>query len=133
MGAEGVLIGTRVLVAQEVWSHPEVKQQVVNSGAADSTLVMGSFRNTSRVINNDYSRAVQTLEQKGITDFDQYWDYVKGSNAFDAYESGDWNKALLSMGQAAAFANQVTPMENIFDDLIDEASASMERMSLITV
>ena len=132
MGAEAVLVGTRVLVAEEVWSHPEVKKQVVNAGAADSTLVMASFRNTSRVMINEYALEVQKLEDEGIEDFDQYWDYVKGSNAFDAYKSGDWNKALLSMGQAAAFANTIVPMEEIFDTLIDEATAAIERISSLT-
>ena len=132
MGAEAVLVGTRVLVAEEVWSHPEVKKQVVNAGAADSTLVMASFRNTSRVMINEYALEVQKLEDEGIEDFDQYWDYVKGSNAFDAYKSGDWNKALLSMGQAAAFANTIVPMEEIFDTLIDEATGAIERISLLT-
>ena len=132
MGAEAVLVGTRVLVAEEVWSHPEVKKQVVNAGAADSTLVMASFRNTSRVMINEYALEVQKLEDEGIEDFDQYWDYVKGSNAFDAYKSGDWNKALLSMGQAAAFANTIVPMEEIFDTLIDEATGAIERISSLT-
>lgn len=128
MGADGVLIGTRVLVAEEVWSHSEVKKQIVNSGAADSTLVMSSFRNTSRVINNEFARTVQNLESDGIADFDQYWPYVKGANAFDAYKSGDWNKALLSMGQSAVFANSVQPMEKIYDTLIDEAALALERL-----
>ncbi len=132
MGAEAVLVGTRVLVAEEVWSHPEVKKQVVNAGAADSTLVMASFRNTSRVMINEYALEVQKLEDEGIEDFEQYWDYVKGSNAFDAYKNGDWNKALLSMGQAAAFANTIVPMEEIFDTLIDEATAAIERISSLT-
>ena len=132
MGAEAVLVGTRVLVAEEVWSHPEVKKQVVNAGAADSTLVMASFRNTSRVMINEYALEVQKLEDEGIEDFEQYWDYVKGSNAFDAYKSGDWNKALLSMGQAAAFANTIVPMEEIFDTLVDEATGAIERISSLT-
>jgi nitronate monooxygenase len=132
MGADAVLVGTRVLVAEEVWSHPEVKKQVVNAGAADSTLVMASFRNTSRVMINEYALEVQKLEDEGIEDFEQYWDYVKGSNAFDAYKSGDWNKALLSMGQAAAFANTIVPMEEIFDTLVDEATGAIERISSLT-
>ena len=64
----------------------------------------------------------------GIEDFDQYWPYVKGANAFDAYKSGDWNKALLSMGQSAVFADSVQPMEQIYDTLIDEAAAALERL-----
>jgi nitronate monooxygenase len=93
---------------------------------------MASFRNTSRVMINEYALEVQKLEDKGIEDFEQYWDYVKGSNAFDAYKSGDWNKALLSMGQAAAFANTIVPMEEIFDTLIDEATGAIERISSLT-
>ena len=128
MGADGVLIGTRVLVAEEIWSHLEVKKQIGDSGAADSTLVMSSFRNTSRVINNEFARAVQNLELDRVKDFDEYWPYVKGVNAFDAYKSGDWNKALLSMGQSAVFANAVEPMEKIYDDLVDEAASALDRL-----
>mgnify|MGYP001158229860 FL=1 len=133
MGAEAVLVGTRVLVAEEVWSHPEVKEQVVNAGAADSTLVMASFRNTSRVMINEYAHKVQHLENAGVDDFDQYWEFVKGSNAYDAYKTGDWNKALLSMGQAAAFANSIVPMEEIYDKLIDEATEAIGRVSALTL
>ena len=128
MGADGVLIGTRVLVAEEIWSHLEVKKQIVNSGAADSTLVMSSFRNTSRVINNEFARTVQDLELKRVENFDEYWPYVKGINAFDAYKNGEWNKALLSMGQSAVFAKAVEPMEKIYDDLVDEAASTLDRL-----
>lgn len=128
MGADAILIGTRVLVAKELWSHPDIKKQVVNAGASDSTLVMSSFRNTSRVINNDFARSVQKLEENRVDDFEKYWTFVKGTNAFEAYKSGDWNKALLSMGQAAVFANEIEPMETIFDKLIDEAATALERL-----
>ena len=133
MGAEGVLIGTRVLVAAEVWSLADVKQQVVNAGTADSTLVMTSFRNTSRIINNETARAIKALEADGVTDFERYWPYVKGANARDAYETGDWNSAMISMGQAAAFADKVEPMEDILDGLIDQASAALERLAAVRV
>jgi len=120
MGADGVLIGTRVLVAAEVWSHAEVKQQVVNAGAADSTLVMASFRNTSRVMNNETAREIQDLEAAGETDFEKYRPLVQGINQREAYTTGEWNTAMLSMGQAAAFADRVEPMEAIYDRLIDQ-------------
>jgi nitronate monooxygenase len=133
MGADGVLIGTRVLVAAEVWSHADVKQQVVNAGAADSTLVMTSFRNTSRIINNETARAIKALEADGVTDFERYWPYVKGTNTRDAYETGDWNSAMISMGQAAVFADKVEPMEDFFDGLIDRASAALDRLAAVRV
>jgi nitronate monooxygenase len=93
---------------------------------------MASFRNTSRVMINEYAHKVQHLENAGVDDFDQYWEFVKGSNAYDAYKTGDWNKALLSMGQAAAFANSIVPMEEIYDKLIDEATEAIGRISALT-
>ncbi len=132
MGADAVLIGTRALVAKEVWSHPKVKKQILKAGAADSTLVMSSFRNTSRVIDNEFARSVKKLEQENVSDFDRYWPFVKGTNAFDVYKSGEWNKALLSMGQAAVFAESIQPMEIIFDELIDEALIALDRLDSVT-
>ncbi|MBT6138840.1 MAG: nitronate monooxygenase [Rhodospirillaceae bacterium] len=130
-GAEGVIIGTRFLVAEEIWSHDAVKQRVVEAGETDSALVLASQRNTYRVIDNESTRAVAALEAAGETDFEKYRPYVQGNQQKMAYETGDWNSGMLAMGQAAVFADKIEPMESIVDGLVDQASAGLERLNAV--
>lgn len=130
-GAEAVIMGTRPLVAEEVWSHRAIKEQVIGADETSSTLVLKTFRNTTRVMANATADAVQKLEDNGVSEFDEYWPHVKGVNQKEAYETGDWSKGILSMGQSAVFADKIVPMEEIYDQILDEASAATQRLDLL--
>lgn len=128
MGAEGVIIGTRFLVASEVWSHERIKQRVIDAQETDTALVLSSMRNTFRGIDNETTRAIAALEAQGVTDFDAYRPYVMGTIQKEAYAEGDPEKGILSMGQACVFADRIEPMEAIMDRLIDEATMAAGRL-----
>ncbi len=132
-GAEGVLMGTRMLVADEIWSHPEVKARVVAADETASITVLASMRNTFRGLENETTRAIAALEAAGETDFEHYRPLVRGTLQTEAYESGDWNKGILSMGQAAVFADRREPVAAIMDRLIDQAAEAVGRLDQILV
>ncbi len=129
MGADAVLIGTRFLVAQEIWSSPAIKQRLIESRETDTRLVLSSMKNTYRCLDNETSRAVAGLEASGVTDFEPYRALVAGTLQREAYESGDPELGILSMGQACVFAESVEPLEAIVDRLIDEAVTSRDRLA----
>jgi nitronate monooxygenase len=133
MGADAALIGTRFLVASEIWSHQAIKQRVLDSDETNTTLVLASMRNTFRGIDNATTRAIAELEKQGVTDFEAYRPYVTGKAQKEAYTIGDPEKGILSMGQACVFADKVEPLEAIMDRLIDEAAAASARMGTISV
>jgi len=133
MGAEAVLIGTRFLVAEEIWSHAAIKQRVIDAQETDTALVLASMRNTFRGIDNATTRAITDLERRGVTDFEAYRPYVTGGLQKEAYEVGDPEKGILSMGQACVFADRVEPVEAIMDRLIDEAMAAGARLGAVAV
>lgn len=133
MGAEAALIGTRFLVASEIWSHDAIKQRVINAQETDTALVLASMRNTFRGIENETTRAIAELEKQGVTDFEAYRPYVTGKIQKEAYAEGDAEKGILSMGQACVFADRIEPVEAIMDRLVDEASEAAAHMSAISV
>jgi len=133
MGAEGVILGTRFLVASEVWSHERIKQRVIEAQETDTALVLASMRNTFRGIDNETTRAIAALEAQGVTDFEPYRPYVMGTAQKEAYTEGDAEKGILSMGQACVFADRVEPVEAIMDRLVDEAAAAAGRLGAISV
>ncbi|MCR9176866.1 MAG: nitronate monooxygenase [Alphaproteobacteria bacterium] len=131
MGAEGVLLGTRFLVASEIWSHDRIKQRVVDADETQTALVLASMRNTFRGIDNETTRAIAKLEASGVTDFEVYRPYVMGTAQKEAYTEGDPEKGILSMGQACVFADRIEPVDAIMDRLVDEAAAATGRLGAL--
>lgn len=133
MGADAVLMGSRMVVAEEIWAHPDYKRRVVAGDGTESRIGMQIFKHHHRVLDNESVRAVIELEQKGVTDFAQYEPHVRGEVVRDAYATGDLSRGMIDYGQSVAFADQVKPVEAIFDEIIDDAVGAMARLQAVTV
>ena len=133
MGADGVLLGSRMLVAEELRSHPRYKQRVIEGRGEDSCIVMASFKRHHRVLHNDAAEKVLEMEAAGIKDIDAYTGLISGTQVRKAYETGDYSIGMLDYGQAVAFAKEIKPVEAIFDDLIDGMIAARHRFSTLMV
>lgn len=129
LGADGIVLATRMIVAEEIWAHPNYKQHLAELGAGDTHLIMNIFGDSSRVMKNDTSNLVLGLEAEGITDFEAYRPYVQGTMQKEAYEDGDWNKGTASIGQSVVFAGDIEPVETIIDGIIAEAVAVRDRLN----
>ncbi|WP_424811321.1 NAD(P)H-dependent flavin oxidoreductase [Roseococcus sp. YIM B11640] len=130
-GAEGVLLGSRLLAAEEVWAHDNYKRRIVDADQDSSVLTfagahpMGSWR----VLANETSREVLRREAGGATAYEDFSDLVGGTLSRDhVYRNGEVERGMLSCGPAAAFARAVQPMEEIIDALMREASAARLRL-----
>ncbi|MGE0748566.1 MAG: NAD(P)H-dependent flavin oxidoreductase [Rhodospirillales bacterium] len=129
LGAEGMLMGSRMTVATEVWAHEGYKRHVLGLDHTGTKIVMGIFGDNSRVLDNRTARAVLELEAQGVRDFEQYRDLVRGSYQREAYETGDWERGTLSIGQSCVFADRIAPVEAIFDEILAEAAAVQRRVA----
>ncbi len=128
LGADGILLGSRMTVAEEIWADDKYKKRITEIGQNDTRIVMSIFNDNSRVLDNATAQAVNELEEQGITDFEQYRPLVQGPSQREAYESGNFDLGTLSMGQSCAFANEISTVENIFDDIIRDAIAARDRL-----
>jgi nitronate monooxygenase len=128
-GADAVLLGTRMTAAEEIWAHPAYKERLIEANETDTRLILHSLRNTYRALDNETARAVAAIEAEGVTDYERYRPLVAGALQKEAYETGDWNKGILSVGQSAAFATAVQPVEDIIDQLLAEAAAAEARLA----
>jgi nitronate monooxygenase len=131
MGADAMLLGSRMLAASEIWAHPRYKERIVAANELDNRVVMKIFRRHHRVLDNDTARAVDELELRGVSDFDTYRGIVSGRITRRAYETGEWSRGMLDLGPAGVFAREVKPVEEIIDQLIDEAAAAKERLAAL--
>ena len=131
MGAEGVVIGTRMLVAEELWIHRGYKERVAAADGTESVVIKTAIRDHHRVYRNASAEAVMELDRLGVTDFEQFRPHVNGNLTRAAYQTGDTTHGTLDFGHSAVFADAVEPVERIFDRLLDDAALAMDRMQVL--
>ena len=133
IGAGGILMGSRMLVCEEIWAAEAYKKHLLELGENSTRTVLSTFGKTYRCLNNDTAQKVATLEQKGVADFSSYKALVAGIKAFEAYKSGDFEKGILSLGPAVAFADQIEPASNLLERIIEDAKLAHHRLHSLMV
>ncbi len=128
MGADAVLMGSRMLVSEELWIHRDYKDLLVQSDGTDSVIVKTALKDHHRVFNNDSAKAVAALDATGVSDFELYRSHVTGALATQAYQSGDSRLGMLDYGPAVVFADGVKPVDAIFDEILDDARLALQRL-----
>lgn len=129
MGADGVIIGTRFLVAEEIWAHRSYKEHLVRTDESGTMLIMKSLRNTLRALRNDTAQAVLRLEQEHGGNLNLLMPHISSKVGRSAYETGDTTKGALATGQAVAFADRIEPMAAIVERLEHEMAMAMTRLN----
>lgn len=129
LGADGMVLATRMVVAKEIWAHENYKKHLAQLGAGDTRIIMSTFGDSSRVIDNESTATVLALEAEGVTDYEAYRPHVQGTLQKEAYEGGDWTKGTSSLGQSVEFAGEIEPVETIIDGIIAEAAAVRDRLT----
>lgn len=132
LGCDGVLIGTRFLVGDEVAVHPAVRQRFLAATAADSVMRLRGSGHPWRVLDNGTAREVAALEAAGARSYPEFGDRVLGRTGRDrAYRGGDVEAGLLSMGPSIAMTGRAQPLAAIVDELMAQAGAALVRLARI--
>ncbi len=134
MGASGVVLGTRLLVSEELNTHPDYKAAIAQATERDTALTMQSVRNTVRSLANETTKAVARMEAENpdITIAD-LMPLVSGKIGRKAYQTGDVSHGLLSAGHALGLTNAVAPMAEIINQIEEEAETAMARLDKIRI
>jgi len=128
LGADGVAMGTRFLVSEEIWAHRRYKERLVAATELDTTLLLQSMRNTQRALKTEHTARIQQLEKDQPGNTEAMLPHILGTVGRKAYETGEYEKAMLSVGQGVIFADKIEPIAAIVDRLEAEARASMRRL-----
>jgi nitronate monooxygenase len=126
-GLDGVLMGSRFLVCEEISAHPDYKAHLLGCDEHATVRVLQSLGNTWRVLRNDTANQIEAIERAGALDHDAFGDLIKGATVRDGcYATGDWRTGMLSLGPAIAFARRIEPLSSIVSGLIAEARHAFE-------
>jgi len=129
MGASGVVMGTRFLVAEEIWAHDNFKRCLISATESDTALIMSSIRNTMRALSNETTAMVQEIEaQRDNVTIEDLLPLIAGKIAREAYVTGDYRRGVLSAGHALAFVDRIEPLADIVTRLEAQASEAFARI-----
>jgi len=98
LGAQGVIIGTRLLATREAPIHDNLKQALLQANELDTMLIMRSIGATHRVWANTAAKKCAELEADRA-ELPEILNIVGGEKAKIMYEKGDLDAGVISCGQ----------------------------------
>ena len=129
LGAEGVVMGSRFMVASEVEMHEAVKQRIVSLDEHGSIAVLGTLNDTWRVMANGTAREVQRLEAAGARRHEEFGDLILSTRTRErVYRDGLVDEGIVSLSPAAGFADAIEPAGTIVARLVAEAREAMDAL-----
>lgn len=127
LGAEGVIMGTRLLTTKEAPIHDKVKKALVEANEIDTMLVMRSVGSTHRVWTNSAARKCSEMEA-GNCALQQLISVVGGEKAKKMYEEGDLDTGVISCGQCVGRCHDIPSMKELFERIIFEAQTTTRNL-----
>jgi enoyl-[acyl-carrier protein] reductase II len=122
LGAEGILMGTRMVSAQESPVHDNWKQAIVDAAETDTVFLNRHTSPSLRALRTERSEALEfDMETNAMT-------ALVGSTQ-DLYFGGDMNASLALTGQVAGRITEVQPVSKIISDCAEECLEILEQLA----
>jgi len=128
LGAEGVIIGTRLMASQECPLHDNLKQAFVEAKETDTNLVMRSIKNTHRVWRNKAAERIIEIEARNGT-LQEVIQAASGTNAKKMYNEGALDAGIVSCGQGIGLVHDVPTVKDLLDRIMNEAEEIIGKLS----
>jgi NAD(P)H-dependent flavin oxidoreductase YrpB (nitropropane dioxygenase family) len=130
LGAEGVIIGTRLLATKEAPIHEDLKKALVEASELDTMLIMRSIGATHRVWANAAARRCVELESKQA-ELPEILKIVSGENARMMYDQGNLDVGIVSCGQGVGMAHNIPTVMELFDRIMAEAADIARKLARV--
>ncbi|MFX1379179.1 MAG: NAD(P)H-dependent flavin oxidoreductase [Promethearchaeota archaeon] len=128
LGAEGALIGTRLLVTQECPIHQNLKQALLNATIYDTMIVMRSLNATHRVWNNQAAKKVIELENSK-SDQMEIFNAAAGARSKLMYEEGNLDVGVVSVGQGVGLIQDIPTVKELIERIMKETDKIIQNLS----
>ena len=122
VGAEGIQMGTRFVSSKESPVHVNFKNKIIDSGI-DGTMVLN--KKSKPVIRALKTELTNSIDEKGVMDMSAMM------NIKDLYFGGDMEAAPALSGQSSGLINEIKPVKQIIDEIIDEFNSTCNKLGNI--
>jgi nitronate monooxygenase len=127
LGAEGVTVGTRLLVTAECPIHDNLKRALASATELDTQPILGTLRNTVRAWKNTAALKVAELESKNA-ELGEILSVVAGTATKRMYEGGDLDAGVIPCSQSIGLIHEIKTVAQVIDGMMQEASDILGRL-----
>ncbi len=127
LGAQGVIMGTRLMATRECPIHEDLKQALLDAAETDTMLIMRSIGATHRVWTNSAARKCAEMEAAG-GELKDLLQIIAGENTRKMYENGDLDAGTTSCGQGVGLIHDIPTVRELFERIMQEAEAVKNRL-----
>ncbi|MEW6263122.1 MAG: nitronate monooxygenase [Thermodesulfobacteriota bacterium] len=128
LGAEGVIIGTRLLLTREAPIHENLKKALLEATEMDTMLVMRSIGATHRVWANAAAKNCGEVEARGGS-LEEVLKVVAGVKSKEMFDHGNVDSGIISCGQGVGLAHDIPTVKELFDRIMNEAGERLKKMA----
>lgn len=120
LGAEGVLLGTRLLATRESPAHPRFKEWLVEA-TETATLVVGKRTGDPvRILRNAVAEELKKQEEGGL-EGESLDALMREKIHLRALLEGDLDTATFTAGQAVGLISEITGVDTVIRNMVAEA------------
>jgi len=129
MGAAGVQMGTRFLLAAECKVHENVKAKLIEAIDTDTIVTGLTIGGAVRGIKNKFAEEFVALELAGQTSKEKLLEMATGTNKLAAVD-GDVVNGMIQAGQSLLPLKKIEPVKDIIENIMAETEATLNRSRL---
>jgi nitronate monooxygenase len=123
LGAQGVVVGTRLMATRECPIHDNLKNALVGASEVDTVLIMRSLHSTHRVWKNKAAARVLELESGAPGDPSEIFSAAAGAKAKEMYDDGVLDVGVVSCGQGVGMVHDIPTVQELIDRMMAEAES----------
>jgi len=128
LGADGITIGTRLLVTVECPIHDKLKQALASATEVDTMPILGSLQNTVRAWKNPAALKVAELESEHA-ELSKILSVVAGTATKQMYEDGDLSAGVIPCSQSIGIVREIRPVAEVIDEMMREATETLKSIN----
>jgi len=128
LGAEGVTIGTRLLLTEECPIHPNLKQALLRARETDTVTILATLHNTMRAWKNAAALKIAELEAQEA-DVWQILALAAGMESRRMYETGEIDSAVIACSQAVGLVREIKPVAEVIREIVEGAEAALQQLT----
>lgn len=119
LGAEGVQMGTRFLVADECNVHAVYKEKVLKANDADTVVNGRRIGHPARALKNPFTRLFSEREAAADSTDEELTSFGTGALR-RAVQEGDWENGSFLCGQVAGLVKKTQSCKEIIEEIVAE-------------
>jgi nitronate monooxygenase len=119
LGAQGIIMGTRLLLTEECPIHSNVKKALLNVSETETLVVMKQY-SAHRVWANEPGKKAWELDERKAS-LMELIEVAGGDKARLMYRDGNLEAGIISVGQCVGICREILPVKELFKRIMSDA------------